>query len=72
MGGDEPVGDGSQHRIGFARGGKLVAEALSLLRLTDPGHADAKRLEDAPDMAFQILAQPDQAFPPSDQRTQPV
>lgn len=62
MSGDKPVRDGAQHRISFASSGKLVAEGLPLLCLTDPCHSDTKRLEDAPDVAFQVLAQPDQTF----------
>jgi len=59
VGGDKPVCDGAQNWVGLASSGKLIAKTLPLLCLTDASHTDTKGLEDAPDVAFQILAQSD-------------
>ena len=45
MGRDERIGNHPEHRIGFARGGELVAKGLPLASSLNAGHPDAERLE---------------------------
>lgn len=60
--GNVPIGDGAQNRISFSRSSQLVSKALPLAALSNPGYADTKGFQHAPDMTFQILAKPDQTF----------
>lgn len=56
----------------MTRSSKLVPKALPLLALTNARHADAKGLQHASDMAFQILAETDQAFTCTNKAAQPI
>jgi hypothetical protein len=69
---DKPIGDGAQHRIGFPRRGQLVAKILALPTLADAGHSDAEGFQHAPDVTFEVFAQPDHPFSRTDQTSQPV
>ena len=62
LSGYEAIRNGTQHGIGFTSRGQLITEALPLPPLANANHANAIRLQYAPDMVFQILAEPDQAF----------
>ncbi len=70
--GDEAVRNGAQHGIGFTSHGQLITKALPLPTLTNANHANAKGLQHTPNVAFQILAEPDQAFTCPDKAAQPI
>jgi hypothetical protein len=49
--------------VGLARCRQLITKGLSLPPLANTGHSDAEGFEDATNVTFEVLAQPDQPFP---------
>ena len=72
MGRDEGIGYGPQNRVGLTRCRQLIAERLPLFPLANADHTDPEGFEDATNVAFEVLAQPDQPFPRTYQAAKPV
>lgn len=72
MGSYESIGYDPQSRVGFTRCCQLISERLPLSSLANADHTDAKGFEDATNVTFEVLAQPDQAFPRAYQAAKPV
>lgn len=61
-GNDESIGHGPQNQVGLARCRKLIAERPPRSPLANADHTDAEGFENAADVTFDLLAQPDQSF----------
>lgn len=72
VGGDKPVGDGAQHRVGFPGHRELITKRLTLPTLVDACHADVEGFQHAPDVAFEVFAQTDQSLSRTNQAAQPI
>ena len=72
MGSDEGISYDPQNLVGLARCRQLIAERLPLPSLANADHTDAEGFEDATNVTFEVLAQPDQPFPRAYQAAKPV